>query len=118
MNYIFVFLGGGLGCVCRYAVSVALANIQIANFPLATFVSNVMSCLILVLGASLALQTGVEKNIVKMGLLIGFCGGFSTFSTFSYETIELIKNGNHLVAVFNVLLSLMVCLFLVYKLAK
>ena len=118
MNYLIVFLGGGFGCLCRYFVSTTVLKYYSGSFPLGTFISNALSCIVLGLGVGLVIQSGAEKNLIRAGLLVGFCGGFSTFSTFSLETIELIKNGNHLVAVGNVLLSVSVCLILIYKLTK
>jgi len=112
-----VFFGGGLGSVCRYAISNLVQRYFDSTIPLATFFSNVLSCVLLVLIVGLAGKAG-ENKLVHAGVLIGFCGGFSTFSTFSFETIQLIKNGNHLVAAGNVILSVGVCLILIYKLTK
>lgn len=119
MNALLVFFGGGLGSVLRYLVSLVISKYYQGVFPLATFLSNVFSCLLLVLVVESIRRTGmVEASIVRYLLLIGFCGGFSTFSTFSFETVLLIKNGNPWVAVGNIVISVSVCLILIYKLTK
>ncbi|MCF8276362.1 MAG: CrcB family protein [Flavobacteriales bacterium] len=118
MTYALVFFGGGLGSLVRYAISVFTIKNYSGSLPLATFATNIFSCLLMAAIFSVLSKDVVDHRFVKAGLLIGFCGGFSTFSTFSYETVQLMKNGNHLVAAGNVLLSVGISLILLYKLTK
>ncbi|MCF8465532.1 MAG: CrcB family protein [Flavobacteriales bacterium] len=118
MTYLLVFLGGGLGCLCRYVISLLISRFYIGVLPLGTLISNILSCLVLVGVVWLFGRFDLENKLIQTGLLIGFCGGFSTFSTFSFETVQLIKSGSHLAAAGNVILSVGVCLILIYKLTK
>lgn len=95
MNTILaVFIGGGLGSVARYCVSLITSRLTLTSFPLATLVSNTASALIIgiLVGAQMA-GKDASNSVWKNLLAVGFCGGFSTFSAFSIETIELAKSG-------------------------
>ncbi len=117
-NILLVFLGGGLGSVARFGISEFVKNNFKSNFPIATLLSNILSCLVLAIMVGV-FSGKVEANpAIKTLIIIGFCGGFSTFSTFSYETVELIRNGNMLLAIANILISVTVCVALVYFLSK
>ena len=107
-----VFIGGGLGSICRYGIARWLQSYE-GNFPLATFLANALSCI--VLGALVAYHLKHDMGTsIRLLLLTGFCGGFSTFSTFSYETFSLLQNGDYATALANIFFSLVVCLACVF----
>lgn len=87
-HYLLVFIGGGLGSICRYAIGRWLGAAGL--FPWGTFVANLLACLLL--GALIALTTrGWLAPSLRPLLIAGFCGGFSTFSTFSNEMLQLLR---------------------------
>ena len=112
MNYLLVFIGGGLGSICRYGIAHALSFYK-SEFPWGTFVANVLSCILLGALVGLMLKSELSSNF-KFLFVVGFCGGFSTFSTFSNETFQLFSSGQHLTALANIFISLIVCLFCIY----
>ena len=112
LNYLLVFVGGGLGSICRYGIGELLRK-QDYNFPLATFLANVISCIILGALVGYALKQGMESHHKSL-LMVGFCGGFSTFSTFTNETYQLFLTGHSTTALLYVGLSLVVCLLCIF----
>jgi len=112
MNLIWVFVGGGSGSLCRYGIAKLMANYKM-DFPLATFIANVISCIILGYLIGLTMKDGLSENM-KLLLLTGFCGGFSTFSTFSAESFQLLQNGNTGTAILYIGASLSVCLVCIW----
>ncbi len=112
MPYLFVFLGGGLGSIFRYGIA-RLLNPYTLTFPYATFLANILSCIVLGFMVSWSLKGGLNNN-VKLFFLVGFCGGFSTFSTFSNETFQLFEAGQHGYALANIIVSVLLCLLAIY----
>jgi len=104
-NILFIFLGGGAGSILRYGFSKYL-NPVFSNFFLGTISANVLACFVLGLLTGLYVKEG-NQDFVKYFLMIGLCGGFSTFSTFAMEFVKVNNSGE----VFNSMLY--VCLSLI-----
>lgn len=91
---IFIALGGSLGSVLRYLSSVIIQKYYTSFFPLATFLVNVIGCLLIGIIMGLFEKNQLTNSNIKWLLVTGFCGGFTTFSAFSFENITLLQNGN------------------------
>ncbi len=113
MNYLLVFFGGGLGSVCRYLIGIWLMRHH-HIFPWATLVANALSCILFGAIVAFFAKGQLLDPRYKLLLLTGFCGGFSTFSTFTNETWVLYINQEWLYAFANVLSSVLICLFCLY----
>lgn len=112
--YLAIFIGGGLGSMARYGISRFVAETFSKIYPLATFIANMLATLILALVMYFFASKYNLSTSIKAMLATGFCGGFSTFSTFSYETFELLRNGHLLWAFFNIFLSIALGVFIMY----
>ena len=91
-QFLLVFLGGGIGSGLRYLISKTL-NPYISNFFVGTFGVNILGCLIIgiILGLS-AKSTALSNNTILF-ITIGFCGGFTTFSSFALENYGMLREG-------------------------
>lgn len=114
MNFLLVFIGGGLGSMLRYGISKAFYSDTQINLPFSTLFSNIVSCVIMALTVFYFQSKFPLNASVRLFIVSGFCGGFSTFSAFSYETLELFKLGHAWLAVGNIFISLISCLGIMY----
>jgi fluoride exporter len=99
-DLLFVFIGGGIGAGCRWLVSRAAARLFGDAFPWGTHIVNLFGCFCIGLALGLV-EHGFGSRRFKPLAVAGFLGGLTTFSTFAYETIELLRHGYYAKAVAN-----------------
>src|SRR5512140_1501220 len=107
---VVVFLGGGVGSALRYWVSGSVYRFVKTTFPYGTLVVNIGGCFVIGFLMALFEERFVVQPLLRLFLTIGILGGFTTFSTFSFETVELLREGSTLSGLMNMLLSLGGCL--------
>jgi CrcB protein len=104
-----VFVGGGLGSLARFGAGKMFLRWS-SVFPFGTLTANILACLIIGLFAGWSLQKPEESiSNYRAFIAVGFCGGFSTFSSFTNETIQLVLNNRLADAITNVLLNMTLC---------
>lgn len=115
MNLLLIFLGAGLGGSARYLLSNALYTLLGRQFPWGTLVVNASGSFIIgVLFILLLNRYALYAPQLRLFLLVGFLGGYTTFSSFSIETWNLIESGAWLAGIMNILLNLILCLGLTW----
>jgi CrcB protein len=103
-----VALGGLIGSVARYWLSGAVQRLSGTAFPSGTLTVNVVGSFVIALVMALSLERGLLSADTRLFLTTGFCGGFTTMSTFSYETVALLRDGDAVLALGNVLANVVV----------
>lgn len=111
---VLIFMGGGAGSVLRFYIGRWTSQVYPFSFPTGTLAANVLACL--ALGAIIGLADHKNAMSAEMRLFwtVGFCGGFSTFSTFGQETLALLQGGFTLTAAGYAGISLVLCVAAVY----
>ncbi len=106
MQYLYVFLGGGLGAVCRYLATTAIGARCGIMFPCGTLLVNTFGSFLMALIMGFLLTMAKANNLLseplRLLLTVGFLGGFTTFSSFSMETLTLIRSGSIVLAISNI----------------
>ncbi len=110
INIICVGCGGFLGAISRYIISIYTSKQFLFKIPLGTLIVNVLGGFLIGLIMELTIKNNFISPQLKLFLTTGIMGGLTTFSTFSYETIVLMKEGNILLAILNILLNLILSL--------
>lgn len=116
LNYVWIGIGSALGGMARYGISGFIAQRIGETFPFGTLIVNVSGSLAIGLFATL---TGPDGRLLiapvhRQFFMIGICGGYTTFSAFSLQTLNLIREGEWLYAGANAALSLVLCLIAVW----
>ena len=111
LTYLLVALGGAIGSVLRAWASVVGVRLVGAGFPWGTIVINVIGSALIgaVAASALSPSRTLLTQEVRIFLMVGICGGFTTFSSFSLQTFELLREGRPVAALANVALSVVVC---------
>jgi CrcB protein len=110
MQMLAIAVGGAIGSVLRYAVSTGIYSVAGRSFPYGTLTVNVVGSLLMGLLFVMLIDRAGIPEIWRMALLVGLLGAFTTFSTFSIETLNLLQSGDYTRAMANIMLSIILCL--------
>ncbi len=107
---LYIALFGAAGCLARYLLSGWAYELLGTSMPYGTLAVNVIGAFLIGLIMEFSLRSAAVSPELRVGLTIGFLGGFTTFSSFSYETFRLLEGGQFPLAALNVLVSVTACL--------
>lgn len=92
---LIVFTGSGIGGVARYGIQTYILKLYPHIFPYGTLLVNILGCFLIGIFYSLSQKSGILSPEWRLALTTGLCGGFTTFSSFAYENVLLLKTGNY-----------------------
>lgn len=106
LNILMVAVGGSIGAVSRYLVSTWAAERFGASFPYGTLIVNVVGCFIIGIFMTMTTERFIINPYWRLLITVGFVGGLTTFSSFSYETFRLLEDADMMMAFYNIALNL------------
>lgn len=111
VNYLWIALGGALGSMARYWMSQAVARVADATFPWGTLLVNILGSFVIGWFYTLTLPLGPwpTSEAMRLFVMVGICGGFTTFSAFSLQTFDLLRDGENLRALAYIVASVLLC---------
>ena len=113
-TFLYIALGGALGSVLRYAIVLLVSKFGAHQFPTATFIANILGCFLIGIFIGFLEKYHITEGQLKWFLVTGFCGGFTTFSAFSVENINLFQSNNSLLALLYICLSIILGIIAVW----
>jgi fluoride exporter len=108
-QFLWVCFGGAIGSGARFALSSWCRHLLGASFPYGTFAVNVLGSFLLGVIMHLGMSSAIMSPTVRLTLGTGVMGGFTTYSSFNYETLQLFEDGAFLVGIFDILVTLVGC---------
>ena len=120
-SILLVGIGGALGSIVRFLVSYGIGKIYLQTFPLATFLTNCIGCFLIGALYAYSIKNNLGNGYFNFLLITGFCGGFTTFSSFSYENFNLIQQQNYIIPIIYIFSSIIIGLIFTvigFKLVK
>lgn len=106
--------GGLIGSIGRYLTALFFARLFPSPFPYGTFAVNIIGCLIIGVVYGLSVRFSWLSPELRLFLTTGFCGGYTTFSSFAFENVQLLQNGNYLIFGIYSLTSFILCLLFAF----
>jgi CrcB protein len=114
IKFLIVGLGGFFGSIGRYALhSIAQRLVCFSNFPVGTLTVNVVGCFLAGLGIATLQGKGILTEELRLLLVVGFLGGFTTFSAFGFETTQLFQSNQNQLAILNIMMEVVLGIFAV-----
>jgi len=107
---VYIALFGAVGCLSRYALSGWVYQLLGRGFPYGTFAVNILGSFLIGLAMEFSIRSALIPTTLRVAFTIGFLGGLTTFSSFSFETFRLLEEGAFAIALVNVLASVITCL--------
>ena len=122
MNFILVFIGGGIGSIARYFVTTIAKNFTNIDFPFGTLIVNIVGSFLMgIVTALIVSKIIANSESMRLLLAVGFLGGFTTFSSFSMETFTLIEKHEIFYAIVNIVANVtfgLLAAYLGFKLVR